>query len=572
MDNNREVIIIVDGNRTTLATARNNLAGQYDVLTAASGEKLFMLLEKVTPSLVLLDLEMPGMDGYEVLDKMKKRENIAHIPVIFLTSKIDPESEIKGLNLGAVDYITKPFSPELLIKRIDLHIIYEKQKKKLLEHNISLKSENDRKSVNVFELQNAILKTVAELVECRDNVTGRHIDRTQHYLSLLVDFLLEHGIYSTELGAWDINLFIMSSQLHDVGKISIKDEILLKPGKLTHDEFEKMKMHTEFGVDIIRRIEENTSENAFLQYAGIMAGSHHEKWDGTGYPKGLKGREIPLMGRLMAIVDVYDALTNYRPYKKAFTHMEAVEIVRKGLGKHFDPFITGVFLVHENEFENKTIEKKIFSDSNDKLYPIIKVMNNVVGTRGGKKQGHTERILLYLEIFISALLKHEKYCDEVSSWDLDLFFMSAQLHDVGNITVADYILNKNHKLTPDEYESIKAHADFGVRIIQKIKENVENESLLYHAEALTGSHHEKWDGSGYPRGLKGEEIPLQGRIMAIVDVYEALTTDRPHRERKTHKDAVETIRSGGGTQFDPDLINVFLNCESEIKNAEKQNL
>jgi len=351
MKSRKEIIIIVDDNITNLTVAKNNLINKYDVFAVPSGRKLFKLLEKVTPSLILLNIEMSEMNGYEIIKILKKSVKTTHIPVIFLRSKTDPESEIKGLSYGACDYVTKPFSQELLIKRIDLHILSEKQKKELLNYNLHLEEEVSKKTKNVFELENAILKIVAELVECRDRITGGHIDRTQNYLSMLVDFLLEHHVYTEELNLWDTNLFIMSSQLHDVGKISIKDDILMKPGNLTNEEFEEMKKHTIYGMEIIRGIEINTTENAFLKYAEILAGSHHEKWNGSGYPYGLKGSEIPLHGRLMAIVDVYDALTNDRPYKKAFTHWAAIEVIKNGVGTHFDPLIGEVFLMHEKEFE-----------------------------------------------------------------------------------------------------------------------------------------------------------------------------------------------------------------------------
>jgi len=350
MSNGSEIIIMVDDDVTNLTVGTNSLKNKYDVFTAPSGKKLFQILERVTPDLILLDIDMPEMNGYEVIKILKSSAQTAHIPVIFLTAKIDPESEVQGLSMGAVDYITKPFSRELLVKRIDLHIIFEKQKKELLNYSRGLEGEVNRKTRLVFELQNTILKTVAELVECRDSVTGGHIERTQYYLGLLFDFLMENTVYSKELSTWNFDLFIMSSQLHDVGKIAIKDDILLKPGKLNDDEFDIMKKHVIFGVDIIRRIESNTTEKEFLKYAETFAGSHHEKWNGTGYPRGIKGADIPLQGRMMAIVDVYDALTNDRPYKRAFTHEEAMKIIRDGMGTHFDPLICEVFVSHENKF------------------------------------------------------------------------------------------------------------------------------------------------------------------------------------------------------------------------------
>ena len=575
MEANRDVIVMVDDDITNLNVARNNLAGKYSIVTVPSGEKLFSLLEKITPSLILLDIEMPVMNGYEVMKKLKEDKKTVNIPVIFLTAKIDPASEIEGLSLGAIDYITKPFSRELLIKRIDLHLLFEKQKKELLTYSLSLENEAGKQTESVMELQNAIIKIIAELVESRDSITGGHIERTQHYIRLLVDFLMEHNVYWEEISKWDLDLFVMSSQLHDVGKITIKDEILMKPAKLTDEEFEEMKNHASAGVDIIKRIEENTTGSEFLTYAAALAGSHHEQWSGGGYPYGLKGEEIPLHGRIMAIVDVYDALTNDRPYKSAFSHEEAIDIIKNSSGTHFDPSIADVFLLHEKEFESfgtqpKKKHKQIEEvDQSEKVQPALDMVTGIIGARSGKESGHGGRMRRYLEIIVEELKKHEIFRDEVLSWNIELFLMSAQLHDIGQIGVSDDILSKTTGLTPSEYESVKNHVDFGVQVIQRIKNQVEHTSILNHAEALTGSHHERWDGSGYPHGLKGKGIPLQGRIMAIVDVYDALTTDRPHREKKSHKEAVEIIRNGSGTHFDPDLIIAFLNCEVRFVEDEE---
>jgi len=374
---------MVDDDITNLNVARNNLAGKYNIVTVPSGEKLFFLLKNITPSLILLDIEMPVMNGYEVLRILKENKMTADIPVIFLTARLDPKSEIAGLDLGAVDYITKPFSQELLIKRIDLHLLLEKQRRELLTYSYSLESEVDKKTRTVLELQNAIIQIIAELVECRDSITGGHIERTQHYIRLLIDYLLEHNVYTDELSSWDIDLFVMSSQLHDVGKITIRDGILLKPGKLTEDEYEEMKFHTVSGADIIKRIEENTTESEFLSYAAALADSHHEQWNGTGYPYGLKGDEIPLQGRLMALVDVYDALTNDRPYKNAFSHEEAVKIISESSGTHFDPMIADVFLLHEKEFKNAEISKLITLKQNGDIRPAYKLVGKIIKPQGG---------------------------------------------------------------------------------------------------------------------------------------------------------------------------------------------
>ena len=568
MEKTKEIILMVDDDITNLTVARNNLSDNYQVLTAPSGEKLFVLLERVTPDLILLDIEMPEMNGYEVLEKLKNNVDTSHIPVIFLTSKIDPKSEIQGLNLGAVDYITKPFSRDLLIKRIDLHIELEKQKKELVKHKISLESEIDKKTKTVMELQNAILTTISELVECRDNVTGGHIERTQHYLGLLVDYLFEQGIYTEEIKTWDVELLIMSSQLHDVGKISIRDDILLKPGKLTEEEFEEMKKHTINGVDIIKRVASCTTESAFLHYAEVFAASHHERWNGKGYPLGLKGEEIPLQGRLMALVDVYDALTNDRPYKQAFSHEISVDIIKKERAVLFDPAIVDVFLEHEKKFTPENYYKRVTQNQYDNLESTVQIVSNLVNKQSEGDIDRADRIRKYLEMFLCELEKNENYKDEILSWDRDIFLLSAQLHDVGKIAVADHILNKAGKLSDEEFEHVRTHADLGMEVVGHIKESIGDGNLMLNAEIMAGSHHEKWDGTGYPLGLKGDEIPLQGRIMSLIDVYDALTTDRPQRKKKTHAEAIEIISDSRGQSFDPNLVDVFFECAKRFNEGE----
>jgi len=571
MESNRYKIIIVDDDMTNLMVVRSAMTDFHDVFTVPSGKKLFQLLEKVIPDMILLDVEMPEMNGYETMEILKSEDNTAGIPVIFLTAAIDPISEIKGLNLGAVDYITKPFSRELLLKRIDVHMLVEKQRKELLNYSQNLEVMVSQKTQAVFGLQNAILKTVAELVESRDNITGGHIERTKSCLSLFVDILLKQGVYVEELSKWDINLFVLSSQLHDVGKISIKDQILTKSGKLTDEEIEEMKKHTVYGMNIIKKIEARTPESVFLKHARIMAGSHHEKWDGSGYPFGLKGSDIPLQGRIMAIIDVYDALTSERPYKKAFSHEDSVDIIRSGIGTSFDPLLGDVFVQNEKEF------RRVIKDEGAATYQqyhnsialksVSQTVAAILDARAGAKSGDIDRIRHYLTILVNALLKHERYKGEVSSWDISIFLLSAQLYDVGKIAVDDAILHKTGKLTDEEYSDAKTHADFGVKVIRQIQDDVDENSLLRHAEILAGSHHEKWDGTGYPLGLKGAKIPLQGRLMAIVDIYDALTSNRPNREKLSHQEAVKVIKNYSGTYFDPELVRVFLNHEKEFEKA-----
>lgn len=336
-----KIIYIVDDSATNLVTAKNALEGVYKTFALPSAERMFKLLEKITPDLILLDVDMPEMDGFEALTLLKKDDNSKSIPVIFLTAKHDSESEIHGFEIGAIDFINKPFSPPVLLKRLETHIETDILIKK------SLKS--------VQKVHNATINVIANMVENRDEVTGGHIDRTQRYLSLLVNELIESGTYANERENWNLDMLLPSAQLHDVGKIMISDLILNKPGKLDDEEFAKIKTHCDEGVRIINEIIEKAEEDGFLRYARRFAGCHHEKWNGMGYPKGLKGLEIPLEGRIMAIADVYDALVSERPYKKPFTHEKAVEIIKNDSGTHFDPTLVEVFLNVEKDFLAESI-------------------------------------------------------------------------------------------------------------------------------------------------------------------------------------------------------------------------
>jgi putative two-component system response regulator len=335
--------MLVDDNMANLAIGKNMLKEFHEVFPIPSGGKLFEVLERVTPALILLDVMMPEMDGYEAIRRLKADRRWSDIPVIFLTSKNDERSELEGLSLGAIDYVTKPFSAPLLLKRIANQLLISSQKKELRNYNDNLQQMVEVKTQQVLELQNAVISTVAELVEFRDNMTGGHVTRTQKYLKLLVDKLLELGVYSDEVSQWNQAFLLPSAQLHDVGKIAISDAILNKPGKLTPEEFEVMKKHAAIGVEAIEKISAKTEEHAFLRHAGIFAGTHHEKWDGTGYPNNLAGLDIPLEGRLMAIADVYDALISKRPYKPPLSTADAERIIIEGRGTHFDPALIDVF-------------------------------------------------------------------------------------------------------------------------------------------------------------------------------------------------------------------------------------
>lgn len=352
-DTQKIKIMIIDDNVTNLNIAHMALKSKYEVLLIPSGEKALKLFERLTPDLILLDVDMPGMDGFEVIKRIKQSSHpVRNVPVIFLTAKNDSNSEYDGLNLGAVDYITKPFSYPLLLKRVDLHL-------QLQGYSQRLEKMVEEKTKVISELQYSIVHVMSDMVERRDGSTGHHLLRTQNYLKILFGEVKKQNIYKDELKDIDEDLYIHASQLHDIGKISIPDSILLKAGRLSASEFEVMKTHTVLGEEAIRSTMTGMQETKFLEIAASFAGTHHEKWDGTGYPRALRNLEIPIEGRLMAIADVYDALISERPYKRPFSHQNAKRIILEGCGTHFDPLLTAVFETVSDEFQSVA---KDFSD------------------------------------------------------------------------------------------------------------------------------------------------------------------------------------------------------------------
>jgi len=340
----QKTIFVVDDNDINLSMAKEALKDYYRVMTLPSAAKMFALLEKVTPDLILLDIEMPEMDGFDALRRLKSNSAQSDIPVIFLTSMTDSEIEVNGFQLGVVDFITKPFSAPVLLNRINTHLNIDE----LTRERTSQLSE---KTEQLQNLQNSIVFVVSDMVENRDKGTGGHIDRTATYIALLVDAMKAQEVYVDGLKEIDMDLFVSSARLHDVGKISIPDDILNKPGKLTKDEYNIMKKHSPEGERVVDQMISRTDDAEFLKNAKLFAGYHHERWDGTGYPHGLAGTDIPLQGRIMAIVDVYDALVSERPYKKAYAADEAVAIIMENKGSHFDPDITDVFYSIRDQFE-----------------------------------------------------------------------------------------------------------------------------------------------------------------------------------------------------------------------------
>jgi len=338
-----KTIFVVDDTNINLFDAEEALSDNYNVLTLSSAPVMFDVLRNVKPDLILLDILMPDIDGFEALRILKSDTRYSNIPVIFLTSKSDVATEARGFELGAIDFITKPFSKPVLINRIQAHLDIES---KIHERTEMLQQRTEK----LQKLQYSMVSVLANMVEGRDKLTGRHIERTTGYIKILLEAMLIRGIYAEEMKNWNLDVVISSARLHDIGKIVVTDLILNKPESLTKLEYDIMKTHTEEGEKLIDIIINESGDEDFLRNAKLFAGSHHERFDGTGYPRGLKGEEIPLQGRIMAIADVYDALVSDRPYKKGFSHEKAVEIISEGGGNQFDQKIVDVFLEINNLF------------------------------------------------------------------------------------------------------------------------------------------------------------------------------------------------------------------------------
>ncbi|WP_415881793.1 response regulator [Neptuniibacter sp. QD34_54] len=342
----KPTVLVVDDTPDNLALMSALLKEHYRVKVSNSGAKALDIVNSATPpDLILLDIMMPEMDGYEVCKRLKEASNTADIPIIFLTAKTESRDETKGLALGAVDYLTKPVNPEILMARVSNHLQLKAQKDFLADKNEFLEKEVRRRTQEVTMVQDVTILILASLAETRDSDTGNHIRRTQFYIRALAEKLRFLPKYSELLTDAYIDVLFKSAPLHDIGKVGIPDHILLKPGPFEDDEFEIMKSHTTLGKEAIEHAEAQLGvEVDFLKVAKEIAYSHQEKWNGSGYPEGLKGEDIPLSARLMAIADVYDALISKRVYKNAMSHEQAVAIIEEGRGNHFDPDLVDCFI------------------------------------------------------------------------------------------------------------------------------------------------------------------------------------------------------------------------------------
>jgi len=346
MQQRRNTVLIVDDSPDNIAMINEFLKDTYRTEAARDGSTALKICSKDEPlDLILLDVSMPGMDGYEVCRKLKEDPKTAEIPVIFITARSDPEDEQRGLDLGAVDYITKPISMPILAARVRTHLRLKSVRDFLSDKGAFLEEEVLRRTRQINAIQDATMVALGSLAETRDNETGNHIRRTQHYVKALAEKLSPHADFAGALIADTIGMLYKSAPLHDIGKVGIPDSILLKPGKLSAEEFTIMKTHTTLGRNALLAAEKLLdSPSSFLHFGHEIAWTHHERWDGSGYPRGISGNDIPLPGRIMAVVDVYDALVSRRVYKPAMGHEAALSIIAEGSGTHFDARVVEGFL------------------------------------------------------------------------------------------------------------------------------------------------------------------------------------------------------------------------------------
>tara|TARA_R110001583_G_scaffold77851_3_gene211593 strand:+ start:16945 stop:18126 length:1182 start_codon:yes stop_codon:yes gene_type:complete len=355
---NKQVILIVDDQSINLSMLSQLLSDKYQVRVANSGERaLDVVKTKPQPDLILLDIMMPNMDGYAVLSILKSDVSTQRIPVIFVTAMDALIDEEYGLSLGAVDYVTKPIRPAILMARVDAHLKLKRANDFLYSKNNFLEQEISRRMRENLIIQNVSIRALAHLAEIRDTETGQHIIRTQSYVNVLAQHLYKKHRYPDTINNSYIDLVTRSAPLHDIGKVGIPDHILLKPDKLNADEWQIMKKHAEYGAKAIELTEQDVAQPIkFLTLAKEIARWHHEKWDGSGYPDGLSENNIPVSARLMAIADVFDALATDRVYKKAMPLAEVKQIIIEGKAKHFDPIMVEAFIECFDEFS--TIAKQ----------------------------------------------------------------------------------------------------------------------------------------------------------------------------------------------------------------------
>jgi len=360
LDLHKPTVLLLDTDTISRNDAEKILSSDYNVCSVSSAAMIYDMLASQFPALVLLEADMGDTNGFHILETLKdENSQFKNIPVVMIFAEPDTSAECRAIETGAEDYVFKPYVPTLLMKRVKTQVdaVYrssELEEQMVLQNYMGNLSEIAHHEIAIAsDLRDRILRVVANLLESRDSVTGGHIERTQKGVAIMINPLTERGIYTDEMYGWIVSEVVRSSQLHDVGKIHVPDSILKIPRRLSDDEFSEMQLHTVYGAQVIEKMGEGIAEIEYLRHAKAFAESHHEKWDGSGYPHKLKGTEIPLQGRLLAFADVYDALVSERSYKRPFAHDEAVNIILAGKGTHFDPIMTDVFREVAWKFELK---------------------------------------------------------------------------------------------------------------------------------------------------------------------------------------------------------------------------
>jgi putative two-component system response regulator len=344
--------MIVDDTPANLKILAAILEGQgYEVQQFPRAAMALKAVELDPPDLFMLDIMMPEMNGFELCRRLKAIPGIADIPVLFLSALSEVGDKVKAFAAGGVDYITKPFEEREVLARVQAHLSIRRMRVELLKYNQSLESMAVERMRDIYDSQMATLAALSTLAEWRDEDTGSHIERTRRYCRVLAEALAERPDHREEISVAYINSIYHAAPLHDIGKVGIPDNILLKPGKLTQEEFDCMKTHTIIGAQALETVQKAFPKNAFIDIGIKLARTHHEKWDGSGYPDGLRGADIPLAGRIMAVADVYDALRAKRPYKEPLPHAEAYALVLEGSGKQFDPALVECFIRDEGKFD-----------------------------------------------------------------------------------------------------------------------------------------------------------------------------------------------------------------------------
>lgn len=347
-----KTILVVDDDKMNLMTAKRLLAKLYRVITVNSGEMALTYLGRNIPDLILLDIKMPEMSGFDVMNKLRDNEEWKYIPVIFLTADRDSETELQCFEMGAKDYIVKPFVPAVMMSRIQRTIELESYKKDLEGAIAEQADEILKKNMKIVKMQREVIVSMANLIESRDGSTGEHVKRTAIFVRLIAQDLMKHHMFEEILDEEYFEDLCKAAPMHDIGKITVPDYILKSTSNLSDEEFEKMKSHSVEGGKIIRNTLGKIEDPKYIEIAADTATYHHEKWDGSGYPEGRSGEDIPLCARIMAVADVFDALAFRRYYKEALSLDATFDIIEESSGTHFDPVVTDALCNVRKEIEN----------------------------------------------------------------------------------------------------------------------------------------------------------------------------------------------------------------------------